>query len=259
MVGGFGFDLSNRTILVSGASSGIGRHFARHLARNGARVVVGARRTDLLAQVVQEIKDDGGQALAVAMDANDEQSIMAAYDSAEAEFGVINSVIANAGINIGGSALGISADDFDRITSVNLRGVFLTAREGARRMIGPKGAPPANGRVVLISSITATAVFPYLAAYSATKAGVCQMARVLAREWADKGVNVNCLSPGYMQTELNDEYWSTDAGRALVNSFPRRKIMDISALDGLLSYLCSDASGPVTGADFVVDDGQTLA
>ena len=252
------FDLSGRIVMVTGASSGLGRHFAQLLAANGARVVITARRLPLLEQLKAEIEAKGGAALPVAMDIGDEQSIIDGFDLAEQAFGPVDSVVANAGINIGGTALGMPTEDFDRIVSINLRGAFLTAREGARRMIAAGSAARHHGRVLLISSITANHVYPHLAPYSATKAALGQLCRTLALEWSTKGVTVNSLCPGYMRTELNDAYWSTDRGRTLIDSFPRKRLMDVDALDPMLLFLCSDLSGQVTGSEFTIDDGQTL-
>jgi NAD(P)-dependent dehydrogenase (short-subunit alcohol dehydrogenase family) len=190
------------------------------------------------------------------MDVVDEASVVAAFDAAEAAFGPVDSVVANAGLNAGAGALKLAVEDFDAVMAVNVRGVFLTAREAARRMIASDAAM--RGRIVLISSITAEHVYGGLAAYAASKAAINQMGRVLARDWARKGINVNVLAPGYMATELTDDLWEHEAGRKLLAGFPRARVMGLEALDPLLLYLCSDASAQVTGSVFTVDDGQTL-
>lgn len=252
------FDMTGRTVLVTGASSGVGAHLARVLAANGARVVLAARREALLSTLRDDLRANGAEAISVTMDVADEVSVEAGYDEAEAAFGRIDTVVANAGVNAPGSALGLDIGDFDRIVSVNLRGVFLTAREGARRMIKLRANPAPEGRVVIISSITAHHAPPGAAAYSATKAAVVQLGRVLAKEWAGKGVNVNILCPGYMLTDLTEAHWDEPKGRALLDQFPRRRLMNLEALDPLALYLASNASSQVTGSVFDVDDGQTL-
>lgn len=251
--------LAGRVVLVTGASSGLGAHFARMLAAHGARLVLGARRLPLLADMEAAIAESGGAAISVALDVTDAQSVAAAYDEAEAAFGRVDTIVANAGTNVEGSALDLDIDDFDRLMAVNLRGAFLTVREGARRMI----AVDANnggrgGRIVIVSSITAQAISPGLAAYSASKAAVLQLGRVLAREWAGRGVNVNILCPGYIETDLNADWFRSSAGDKQRQRWPRCRLMDISALDELLAYLCSDASRFVTGSTFTIDDGQAL-
>ena len=255
---GFNVDLSGRTVLVTGASSGIGHRFARALAASGAKVVLGARRVERLAALRATIEDEGGRALAVAMDVCDEASVVAAFDAAEHTFGSVDSVIANAGVAYPGPALDLSVADFDRTIATNLRGVFLTAREGARRMIAKDARARGHGRVVIVSSITAHQVTASMSAYSASKAAVTQMGRVLAKEWAAEGVNVNVIAPGYMVTELTEDVWSQEGGKQLLASFPRKRIMSVEALCPLALYLCSDASLEVTGSVFSVEDGQTL-
>jgi len=254
----FQYDLRGRVVLVTGASSGIGAHFARILAGAGTKVVLAARRKEQLDQLCAEISGAGGEALAVRMDVADEASTVAAYDAAERAFGPINTVIANAGMSVPGSALGLAVDGFDQMVAVNLKGVFLTIREGARRMIAAGSAERGDGRIVIISSITARQISPGMAVYSATKAAVEQLGRVLAKDWAGKGINVNIIAPGYIATELTDGYFDTNAGVRLKSKFARDRIMDVSALDPMLLYLCSEASAQTTGSVFNIDDGQSL-
>lgn len=250
--------LQGRIALVTGASSGLGARFARILASGGANVVLAARRIDRLKQVCSEIEADGGRAIAVEMDVADERSTMRAYDAAQDAFGVVDTVIANAGMNIEGSALDVDSSALRDVFDVNVGGVFFTVREGARRLIAAGSAERRNGRVVIISSITATAVTPGLALYSASKAAVLQLGRVLAREWINKGVNVNVLCPGYIETELNASWFQSDGGRRHIQQWPRKRLMDPASLDATLVYLSSEASEYVTGSVFNIDDGQSL-
>ena len=252
------FDLSNRTVLVTGASSGLGVQFARTLSKAGASLVLAARRIDRLAALKAELEAAGGRALAVEMDVTDETSTKAAYDAAESAFGPIDSVIANAGMNSEGSVLDLAIEEFDALMAVNLRGVFLTAREGARRMIAADSAARGHGRIVLVSSITAHHVTGMLAAYSASKAAVIQLGKVMALEWARKGVNVNSICPGYISTELNADWFGTVGGTKQINRWPRRRLMTADSLDAMAIYLASDASAAITGSSFTLDDGQSL-
>jgi NAD(P)-dependent dehydrogenase (short-subunit alcohol dehydrogenase family) len=252
---GYSFDLSGRVALVTGASSGLGARFARQLAASGARVGLAARRVDQLDALAAEI---GPAALAVAMDVADEASVIAGYDTIEAAFGTVDTIVANAGMNVEAAAVDLAAVDFARIMAVNVTGVFLTVREGARRLIAAGARQRGHGRVVIVSSITANAVEPGLAAYSASKAAVQQMGRVLARDWARQGINVNSICPGYIRTELNSDWFDTESGQKQVARFPRKRLMDAGGLDAMLLYLCSDASAEVTGASFTLDDGQSL-
>ena len=254
----FGFDLTGRVALVTGASSGLGERFASLLSASGAKVVLAARRVDRLEEAVRRIVDAGGEALAVAMDATSEVSTIAAYDAAEAAFGTVDTIIANAGTSGSGAALDVSVEAFDDVMALNLRGPFLTAREGARRLIAAGSAKRGHGRVILTASLAATQVEPGLSAYSASKAGVVQLGRVLAREWVRKGVNVNMLCPGYIRTEINADWFESAGGQKQIGGFPRRRLMGEDSLDALMLYLASDASAFVTGSAFPVDDGQGL-
>lgn len=250
--------LNGRTLLITGASSGIGAHFAGVAAAAGAKLVLGARRTGRLETLVADIKANGGQAIAVEMDVADKASTIAAFDAAEAAFGPVDSVIANAGMGSETAFLEHSVDEFDQLMAVNLRGVFLTVQEGAKRMMAAGSRERQHGRIVIISSITAQAIEPGLAIYSASKAAVLQMGKVLAREWARHGINVNSVLPGYIVTEINGEWFGTEGGQKQVLRFPRKRVMDINALDPMLLYLASDASKFVTGTGFTIDDGQSL-
>lgn len=252
------FDLTGRTALVTGASSGIGRRLALELARAGAKVAVAARRTDRLAELTAEIAGGGGQAVAIAMDVADEASVIAGFDAAEAALGPADTVYANAGMNLEGLALDLDIEAFDRMAAVNFRGVFLTAREGARRMIAAGSRASGRGRIVIVSSIGAHTVLPGLATYCATKAGVLMLGRSLAREWARQGINVNVVCPGFIETELNTDWFASEGGQRQVQGFPRRRLMVEADLDPMLLYLGSNAARAVTGSVFTLDDGQSL-
>jgi NAD(P)-dependent dehydrogenase (short-subunit alcohol dehydrogenase family) len=250
--------LTGRTILITGASSGIGANLARAAAQAGAQVAAAARRADKLEALVAEISAAGGVARAFAMDVEDEGSVIAGYDAIEAALGTPESVIANAGISLQGSALDIAIEDFDKVQAVNTRGAFLTAREGARRMIKAGSPASERGRILLVASIGAHKVLPGLTAYVASKAATAHMGKSLAREWARKGINVNVLCPGYIKTELNDEWFESEGGQKLVATFPRKRLMETSDLEAMALYLTSDAARAVTGSVFTVDDGQSL-
>lgn len=250
---GFSFDLSGRTALVTGASSGLGTRFGRILAASGARVALGARRAERLAALASEI---GSAAAAVTMDVAREADIIAGFDAAEAAFGgPVDTVIANAGVDGAGMATTISEEEIEQTLAINLKGAILTAREGARRMMA-QGVT--KGRIVLIASITAFEPSPGLVAYAASKAGVVQAGRTMARELARAGINVNTVSPGYIRTAINDAWFDTEPGQKQIAKFPKRRLMGEEGLDAMILFLCSDASEFVTGTDFVLDDGQTL-
>lgn len=250
--------VAGRVVLVTGGSSGTGRRFAEILAARGARVAVAARRMQLVEEVSDGIVRAGGEAVAIPMDVADEASTVAAYDAIEAALGPVDTIVANAGVSFGGSMLGMSVKDFDATMSINVRGVFLTCREGARRMIAHGISEHGRGRVVVVSSVTGSWVPPGAAAYAASKAAVTQLSRAMAKDWSGKGINVNILAPGYMLTDMTAGLWETEKGRKLLDSFPRQRLMDVDVLDDALLYFCSDRCAQVTGSIFTIDDGQTL-
>jgi NAD(P)-dependent dehydrogenase (short-subunit alcohol dehydrogenase family) len=252
------FDLTGRVALVTGASSGIGHRLALNLATAGAKVCVGARRADRLTALVDEMKAKGGEALAVDLDVLDEASVIAAFDAAQAAFGPPDTVYANAGMNVEARAVDISMADFDQVLGVNTRGVFITAREGARRMIKAGSRESGRGRIVLMASIGAHTVLPGLTPYCTSKAAVAMMGKSLAREWAGRGINVNVVCPGFLETELNADWFAREGGKAQIQSFPRKRLMVEEDLDPMLLYLGSDASRALTGSVFTLDDGQSL-
>lgn len=246
-----------RTVLVTGASSGVGRHLATMLAAEGAAVACCARRMDSLENLVNEIGSAGGQAAAIACDVADHQSIIDAFDGVEACLGPVDSVICNAGLSNPGSSLKLGVQDIDQVINVNLRGAFLTAREGARRMIA-RNIDEQIRRVVFISSILGTKPSAGAAIYNATKAGVNIMSRSLALEWAKRRITVNSICPGYMPTEIIDEWFESPGGQAEIARWPRQQFMPVAALDPAVRFLLSAAAYSTTGSEIIVDEAQSL-
>jgi len=251
-------DLSNRAVLITGASSGLGAHFARAAARAGASVALAARRRDRLDALAGEIESAGGRTVAIEMDVCDEASVIAGFDAAEQALGPVSSVIANAGMNVPGSALGLSLEDFRSVIEVNLTGVFATAREAARRMIANGSPESGDGRIVLVGSLGSHSVMDKVIAYNTSKAAVLMMGKALAREWAMKGVNVNVICPGWIETELNSDWLASSDGRQMIAGFPRQRVMQPGDLEHVTLFLLSDASARITGGSFELDDAQSL-
>lgn len=250
--------LAGRTALITGASSGLGAHFARLLSGAGANVVLGARRKDRIEALARELDGETAGAMAVTMDVTDEASVIAAYDAAEARFGLVDTVIANAGVTAAGWAINLPMEKLRQVTDTNFIGVYLTAREGAKRLIAAGRPASERGRIILIGSVAAHMSTSEDAAYGATKAAVAHLGRNLAREWARKGVNVNIVQPGYVRTEINQGGIELEVGQLFIAATPRRREMPIQALDGIILYLASDTSAETTGAVIDVDDGQSL-
>lgn len=252
------FDLTGRTVLVAGASSGIGAHFAEALAEAGAAVVLGARRTDRTKSLADGLNGRGLKAHAVPMDITDEASVIAAFDAAEQAFGTVHAVICNAGTSGSGRTTEVAMDAVRQVIDTNYTGTYIVAREAAKRMIAAGSAEGGFGRILLISSITSHQNMTRDTAYASSKAAVNHLGRCMAREWVKLGINVNTICPGYIHTELTDDWIDTDYGRTFVGGFHRGRLLPESGMDEMVLFYCSDASRYVTGTVIDIDDGQSL-
>ena len=249
------FRLNLRHALVTGASSGLGRHFASVLAEAGAQVTVAARREAQLAQTVKEIVASGAQAHAVRLDVTDAGSVEQAFAAAEERLGPVTIVINNAGVTVTRSALDMTENNWTSVVDTNLKGAWIVAQHAARRMIHHG----VSGSIVNIASILGLRVSGGVAPYAISKAGVLQMTKALALEWARHRIRVNALAPGYIETELNDAFFSSDAGKALVRRIPQRRLGEVRELDGPLLLLASDAGSYMTGSIVAVDGGHLVS
>lgn len=247
--------LEGQVAFVTGASGGLGEHFARLLAREGAAVAITARRVDKIEAVAEALRKEGAKAVALPLDVADAESIGPALDrAAEALGGPVSLLVNNAGVGGEGLALELSIADYDQTFNVNVRGTFFAAREAAKRMIAA-GIP---GRILNIASIASHTVLPGLSAYCGSKAAVAMLTRSLAREWARRNIAVNALCPGYIETAINDRWWPTEGGQKQLKGFPRRRLMDASDLDEAFLMLVGPSTKAMTGTVITVDDGQSL-
>ncbi|MBO3275661.1 SDR family NAD(P)-dependent oxidoreductase [Pseudomonas schmalbachii] len=249
------FSLAGKTVLITGASSGIGAHLARAAARAGGRVVLSARRTDRLARVEEEIRAAGGEAISVALDVTDRAAVEAAFDAAEAAFGVVDVVLNNAGIANSKRTLDISEDDWRDMISTNLDGVWRVAQCAAQRL--HKAGRP--GSIINISSILGVRAGFGQTMYGAAKAGVVQLTKVMALELARDNIRVNAIAPGYFRTEMNDAYFESDKGKAYIRDMvPMRRLGTLRDLEGPFLLLASDAGAFMTGTVLEVDGGHLV-
>jgi NAD(P)-dependent dehydrogenase (short-subunit alcohol dehydrogenase family) len=248
------FDVRKETILITGASQGLGRRFARVLSAHGATVALAARQTAKLKNLEEEIRTGGGRAAAVAMDVTDTASIENAIDAAEAALGPVSVLINNAGIAIEKLAVDQSEADWDAVIAANLKGAYFAATEMARRMITRKQ----EGNIVNIASVLGIGVMKFLSPYTISKAGIIQATKAMALELAGNGIRVNALAPGYVDTEMNHDFWATPAGERLAKRIPQRRVGAESDLDGAILLLASSASRYMTGSVVTVDGGFLL-
>ncbi len=252
-------DLSGRVAFITGASSGLGEHFARTLAAAGAGVVLAARRIERLKTLRAEIESQGGDAHVVALDVTDTDSIKAAVAHAETEMGAIDILVNNSGVSATQKLTDVKPEDYDYVMGTNTRGAFFMAQEVARRMIArSKGEAPGTytgGRIVNVASMAGLRVLSQLGVYCMSKAAVVHMTRAMALEWGRYGINVNALCPGYIDTEINHHHWQTESGQKLVQMLPRKRVGKPQDLDAVLMMLCANESHFVNGAVIAADDG----
>jgi NAD(P)-dependent dehydrogenase (short-subunit alcohol dehydrogenase family) len=251
-----GAKLKGQRVLITGASSGFGAHFARLAARCGAEVVIGARRKSRLDALAAELPTLGAAAVTVLeLDVTRTDSVAQAFDTISATGKLLDVVVNNAGISGDGLAMEQPIEQFDDVIATNLRGVWLIATEAARRW---KEAGR-GGSIINIASIQGERVAPGIAAYSTSKAGVVHMTKSLALEWARYGIRVNAIEPGYVRTEMTDEMWETDYGKAMIKRIPMRRLGKPEELDGALLLLATDAGSWMTGTAIAVDGGHLVS
>ena len=246
------FDLNGLSALVTGASSGLGRHFARTLAAHGASVALAARRIERLEALASEIGDAGGVAHAVRMDVTDARSVETGLDAVRDALGVPDILVNNSGIARPATTLEVTEEDWAGVIGTNLEGAWRVAQETARCMVDAERP----GTIINVLSILAFGVARGLGSYAASKAGLLQLTRTMAMELARHRVRVNAIAPGYVLTEMNREFFASDAGVAMAKRIPQRRIGDPTELDGALLLLASDASSYMTGSTIVVDGGH---
>jgi len=247
--------ISGRVAFVTGASSGLGRHFAQVLGKAGMHVAVAARRLPHLEALEQELNATGHVARAFALDVTDEKSIDSAITNAEQTLGPVHVLVNAAGVTLSKPALEQSTEDWDRVIDTNLRGAFLMSMAAARR------ARAAERPLVIINIVSVLGIRQAgsVAPYAVSKAGLIQLTRCLALELARHDIRVNAIAPGYVRTDINEEFLSSAAGSALIKRIPQRRLGELSDFDGTLLLLASDASRYITGEVIAVDGGHLVS
>lgn len=247
-IGGL-FDISGKVVLLTGGTQGIGYVLARAISEAGAEVVVTGRRKDKVGEAVANLKSDGVSVRGYAADVSDECAMAELVDDVCRAYGCIDVLINNAGVRVNKPALEIAAEEWDWLMSVNLRGVFLPSRLVASRMVERGG-----GKIINMSSVFAQIVMNERAPYCASKAGVSQLTKALASEWAKYNINVNAVAPGYIKTTENEGRVRHD----LLAAIPAGRFGSPEDLVGVTIFLASRASDYVTGQTFIVDGGWSL-
>ncbi len=246
------FSLAGKRALVTGASSGLGTHFAKVLAGAGADLVLAARRRDRLEALAAEIARQGRRADVVVMDVTETASVEAAFAGIAASGPPADIVMNNSGLSREDWIVGMDEADWDLVMETNLKGAWRVAKAAAGALI----AADKPGSIINTASITAHRPSQLIGAYAASKAAVLHLTRVMALEWARHGIRVNSLSPGYFETEINNQYLGTEAAEKMVRRIPMRRLGLVDELAGPVLLLASDAGSYITGADLAVDGGH---
>ncbi|WP_317931973.1 SDR family oxidoreductase [Halioxenophilus sp. WMMB6] len=248
------FDLTGKVALVTGGGTGLGREFAVALCNRGARVILAARRKEKLQDTVDYLTEQGWQATSVCMDVCDPASVEQAFADTAA-FGVPDIIVNNAGILAEPNLLDLEADEWDQVMATNLKGAWLVAKAGVQAMIK---ADKKGGSIINIASIMSVCAQKGTGPYAASKAGLVQLTKTMALEWARFGVRVNSIAPGYYSSDMADEYLATELGKAMLRRIPMRRLGDGIDLHGPLLLLASDASAYMTGSVITADGGHSM-
>ena len=246
------FDLSGKTALITGASSGIGSHFASTLVNAGASVVLTARRKRQLKKRAGEIQNDSSEVSWIQMDVTNRTSVESAFTESVVVHGRIDIVVNNAGIAFQGNALEISDRDWAGVMDTNLNGAWLVAQQAGLHMSADSG----GGTIINIASILGRRVMGGVTPYAVAKAALEHLTRLLAYEWAQYSIRVNAIAPGYIVTNMNRDYLESPMGEKAKAKIPQKRFGQPEDLDGALLLLASDASSYMTGSTIVVDGGH---
>jgi NAD(P)-dependent dehydrogenase (short-subunit alcohol dehydrogenase family) len=245
------FDLGGRVAIVTGTSRGLGQQFARALAKAGSDLVLTSRHRDHLLVFEAEINALGRRAVSLELDVRDSESIERMAAAAEEAFGQIDILVNNAGMNIRKPALEVTWENWNLILDTNLRGSFFVAQAVARRMV-PRG----YGRIINIGSVTSVNGYAGLAPYGASRGGIKQLTMSLADDWGKHGITVNCLAPGWFQTDQNKVmYENKEWVEYLSDRIPVKRPGRAGDLDAAVVFLATEASRYITGQTLLVDGG----
>ena len=244
--------LSEKVAIVTGASRGIGRCIALALAAQGAKVVASARNAETLDNLVEEIKQQGGEATAVVGDVAVDTDASELIDQAVAKYGQVDILVNNAGITRDGLLLRMKNEDWDAVLDTNLKGAFLCIRAAAKVMSKQR-----SGRIINISSVVGEMGNAGQANYCASKAGLLGLTKSVARELARRNVTVNAITPGFIVTDMTDDM--TDKARqALTEQIPLGRLGEVDDIANAVIFLASDQSSYITGQVLGINGGMYM-
>lgn len=245
------FSLAGKRVLITGASSGFGAHFAAVLATAGADLVLAARRTEKLEQTAKAVRELGRDAVVITMDVSDHASIEASFAAMPA----LDVVVNNAGINRVGATDSLEEQDWDAVLDTNLKGVWAVSKFAIRQWRKDQR----RGNIINIASILGLRIGNQLPAYVASKAAVVQLTKSIALDYARNNIRCNAICPGFFETDINRDFMKTDAGEKMIKRMPMRRMGDMPELNGPLLLLASEASSFMNGAIIPVDGGHLLS
>ena len=245
------FDLSGKVALITGASSGLGKHFAKTLSSNGAKTILAARRVEKMEKLQSELENDS---FIVILDVTSKESVNSLKEEIENTIGQLDIVINNAGISDPVRFKDISEDSWLSILETNLNGAFRIAKMATDIMLKNKD----GGSIINIASILAERVGLNLTSYASAKAALVQLTKSMALELARSNIRVNALAPGYILTEINQDFFATEEGQGYISKIPMKRLGLEHELDGALLLLASDASSFMTGSVITVDGGHVI-
>ena len=245
------FDLTGKTAIITGASSGLGKHFAKTLASAGANLVICARRVKNLEQLKQEIN---GEVLVLPLDVTSEESVLNFFSEVRNSIGSADILINNAGTSDPKKFKDLDEESWNYVLETNLNGAYRVAKNFTDALLEDKK----SGSIVNIASILGLRVGINLTSYATAKAGLVQLTKSMALELARSNIRVNAIAPGYILTEINDDFFATEEGQSYIKNIPMNRLGLESDLDGILLLLSSEASSFMTGSIIPVDGGHLI-
>ena len=248
------FSVKDKVILITGASSGFGKHFALTLSNAGAKIILSARRQEALDKLSKEIKNSGNESIAIPLDVSSKDSVTNLIKESESKMGHIDVLINNAGISDPTWFKDLSEENWLNVMETNLNGAFRVAKQVSELMTRQERP----GSIINIASILGLRVGVQQTSYAVSKAGLTQLTKMMALELARNNIRVNAIAPGYIKSEMTKDFFNTSEGKNYMNKIPQKRFGDPQHLDGAILLLASEASSFMTGSVITVDGGHLI-